>query len=254
MRDLILKNMVFSEFKKRNGTRVPFRVEKIKNAIFAAAKVVAQKEGKEAELETAEELAVQVVEYLDNPDTYYYVRKDGQGERIPEIEDVQDVVEIVLSDAGHSKTVAEYKRFRKGREVAREKIQVRTGAEETGDVTDRSLLIVESITDNVTKPWNRSKITEQLVTEVGMLVEDANSVAKAVENKIIEGDFEMVSTALVREMVNNELSDRGYHQQLKDLSIYATPRDFIDQLMYNKSEENSNINSIRDWSKTPKTI
>jgi len=239
----VIENKVFTRFKKRDGTVTPFKFEKIAKAIYAAASVVSQKEGKEADYDLSKDLAIQVVEYLDNKESCYYVRPDKEGERIPEIEDVQDVVEIVLAENEHSKTVAEYKKYRKARELARERIQVRKNGKNNLDVTDRALLLVEPITDNITKPWDRGKITHQLVTEVGMLVEEANSISKAVENKVIEGNFETVTSALIREMVNNELQERGFRKQLKDLSIYVTPRDFIEELMFNKSKENSNINS-----------
>lgn len=243
MRSSILENKIFTKFSKRDGTVVPFKFEKIAQAIYAAARVVSQKEGKEPDEGLAKDLAVNVVEYLDDENSYYYVHPDEHGNRVPEIEDVQDVVEIVLAENGHSKTVAEYKKYRKARELARERIQVKKNGKNNLDVTDRALLLVEPITDNVTRPWDRGKITHQLVTEVGMLVEEANSISKAVENKVIEGNFETVTSALIREMVNNELQERGYRKQLKDLSIYVTPRDFIEELMFSKSKENSNINS-----------
>ncbi|MFH1706562.1 MAG: anaerobic ribonucleoside-triphosphate reductase [Planctomycetota bacterium] len=243
MRTAIVENKVFQAFKKRDGTLVPFRYEKIRKAIYGAARVVAQKEGREADEKIADELAIQVVAYLNNPEAVYFVKPDEKGERTPRIEDVQDVVEIVLSENGHSKTVAEYKKYRKARELARQRIGVWNEGKTANDTTDRSLLLVEPITNNITRPWDRGKISEQLVTEVGMFVADATSIAKAVENRVIEGSIETVSSALVRELVNNELRARGYSKQLKDLSIYAVPRDFIEQLMYSKSTENSNITS-----------
>ena len=37
----------------------------------------------------------------------------------------------------------------------------------------------------------------------------AINVAKSVENRIISGDLTTISTSLIRELVNNELMDRG---------------------------------------------
>ncbi len=50
-----------------------------------------------------------------------------------------------------------------------------------------------------------------------------------------------VNTTLIRELVNNELAERGYRSQLRDLSLYGVPRDFVEKLMFTKSTENSNI-------------
>ena len=50
-----------------------------------------------------------------------------------------------------------------------------------------------------------------------------------------------VTTTLLREMVNNILVERGYNNKLEDLSLYHIPREFIENLMFTKPTENSNI-------------
>ncbi|MBN2288426.1 MAG: anaerobic ribonucleoside-triphosphate reductase, partial [Candidatus Glassbacteria bacterium] len=179
--------------------------------------------------------------YLDDPTSEYYVFPNEKGDRVPEIEDVQDLVEIVLAEEGLSSVVATYKRYRKMRQLARKRIKVRHGLSGNMDPTDASLLLVESITDGVVHPWDRHRITRQLIKETGLSTEVANSVAKAVENRIIDGEFSTVNTALIRELVNNELYERGCKAQLKDLNIYAVPLDFVETLISLKSSENSNI-------------
>jgi ribonucleoside-triphosphate reductase (formate) len=231
----------FSNFKKRNGSVVPFQPEKIAKAIHNAAEAVSRKDGTQIDTAQLQEITGKVIEYLDDPTSEYYVFPDEKGERVPEIEDVQDLVEIVLAEGGLASVVAVYKRYRKMRDLARKRIRVRHGQGGTLDPTDASLLLVESITDGVVHPWDRHKITRQLIKETGLAVEMANSVAKAVENKIIDGEFSTVNTALIRELVNNELYDRGYTEQLKDLNIYAVPLDFVETLISLKSSENSNI-------------
>lgn len=231
----------FIYFRKRNGTVVPFDPEKISRAVHNAAEVVSRRDGSRVDMGKISEVTAKVVSYLDDPESEYYVFPNEKGERIPEIEDVQDLVEIVLAEEGISAVVAVYKRYRKMREIARRSIKVRHDGLGHLDLTDASLLLVESITDEVVHPWDRSKIVHQLMRETGLSSELANAVAKFVENRIIAGEFPTVNTALIREMVNNELYERGLQQQLKDLSIYAMPRDFVETLMFNKSTENSNI-------------
>ncbi len=231
----------FIYFRKRNGTVVPFDPEKISRAVHNAAEAVSRRDGGRVDMGKISEVTAKVVSYLDDPESEYYVFPNEKGERIPEIEDVQDLVEIVLAEEGISAVVAVYKRYRKMREIARRSIKVRHDGLGHLDLTDASLLLVESITDEVVHPWDRSKIVHQLMRETGLSSELANAVAKFVENRIIAGEFPTVNTALIREMVNNELYERGLQQQLKDLSIYAMPRDFVETLMFNKSTENSNI-------------
>ncbi|NNJ69670.1 MAG: hypothetical protein HKP10_00105 [Kiritimatiellales bacterium] len=61
------------------------------------------------------------------------------------------------------------------------------------------------------------------------------------ENRIIGGDMSVVNTTLIRELVNNELMERGFSHQLQDLSLYRVSKDYLENLMFTKSTENSNI-------------
>lgn len=231
----------FTHFKKRNGLIVLFDPEKITRAVKKAADAVSRRDGTQIDIVRIRSITDKVVAYLDDPRSEYYVFPDEKGERIPEIEDVQDLVEIVLAEDGFSNIVAVYKRYRKMRDLARRRIRVRHGASGGVDPTDASLLLVESITQGVVYPWDRNKIAFQLIHETGLESNMANEIAKAVENRIIDGEFATINTALIRELVNNELQERGLGKQLKDLSIYAVPKDFVETLMFLKSTENSNI-------------
>ena len=232
----------FHGFQKRNGSIVPFQPHKIEYAISKVLDSVSDIESVEKRQSLASQIAKTVVSELNNPKCDYYVTADKTGRRIPKIEDVQDLVEVVLSETGHPHEVAAYKRYRKQRELARSRIRVTDGSSSDNvDVTDASLLIVESATNNIARPWDRQRIVSQLMEETSLSLEVANTVAKAVENHIIAGNFSTISTTLIRELTNNELSSRGYHDQLRDLSLYAVPKNFIEQLMFTKSTENSNI-------------
>ncbi len=228
-------------FRKRSGVVVPFRREKIEHAVANAAEAVTSREGANYDADLPSKVTDRVIEQLETPGGEYYVPADEDGTRSPNIEDVQDLVEITLSEFGCSAIVAAYKRYRKQREIARRRIQVREDDHRNLDVTDASLLLVESVTDNVSRPWDRSRIIDQLLNETDISAEVAVSVAKAVENQVLSGEMTSLNSALIRELVNNELASRGYHQQLRDLSLYRVPRNFVDQLMYKKSSENSNI-------------
>ena len=231
----------FHGFRKRNGMTVPFRRHKIETAIMRATEAVARREEKEPDRSLAPRIADLVLEQLDNPLCEYYVHPGADGKRTPAIEDVQDLVEIILAEEGHANIVAVYKRYRKQREVARSSIQVRGDAEDNVDITDQSLLLVESASSNVTLPWNRSRIINQLLDRTDFSSEVAISIAKVVENQVIASQMKTVNTTLIRELVNNELAERGQTEQLRDFSLYRVPRDFIERLMFSKSNENSNI-------------
>jgi anaerobic ribonucleoside-triphosphate reductase len=229
-------------FRKRDGLIVPFQREKITGAVRKASENVTRHGGVPTPADMPEQVTDRVLEQLGQPQSEYYVSPDHQGQRIAHLEDVQDLVEVVLAEMGQAAVVAAYKRYRKLRELARDHIRVRDanhGASK--DVTDASLLLVESVSADETLPWDRARIIKQLTEKIRMPAALAASISKAVENQVIACGVRTVSTKLIRELVNNELEERGCHAELEDLSLYSVPRDYIDQLMFTKSVENSNI-------------
>ena len=102
--------------RKREGALVPFNKEKISEAIFKAAKAV---DG--SNRDRAEELATKVVEYLDTQNPYH----------IPSVEQVQDAVEKILMENGHTRTAKAYILYRENRRRVRESEKVFIDVERT---------------------------------------------------------------------------------------------------------------------------
>lgn len=90
---------------KRTGDIVPFNRERITNAIYRAAVAVGGRDRT-----AAEKLTAQVVAILENTYTE---------ERIPTVEDVQDIVESVLIENGHARTSKAYILYRNERAMRR---------------------------------------------------------------------------------------------------------------------------------------
>jgi len=235
-------NATFDGFQKRSGLVVPFSWQKIELAIDRAVDEVSRKHSIAKNEGLASKVTGQVLLQLNAPQSEFHVHADESGKRIPKIEDVQDLVEIVLAEQGETLVVAAYKRYRKQREIARRNIRVRSGdANGNVDVTDAGLLLVESSSNNVNLPWDRKRIVKQILDKTDLSVELAINVAKSVENRIIASDMGIVGTTLIRELVNNELMERGFSHQLRDLSLYRISKDYLENLMFTKSTENSNI-------------
>lgn len=97
--------MAISKVQKRNGEIVDFNSNKIKEAVFAAAKSV----GGSNEVQ-ATKLAKMSVEIIN--ETY--------GSGVPSVEDIQDTVEKVLIEEGHAKTAKAYILYRNKHEEIRE--------------------------------------------------------------------------------------------------------------------------------------
>lgn len=83
---------------KRDGRTVPFNQDKIKQAIFKAAKAIGG-----TNEQVADDLANQVVDYLE---------KELGENCIPNVEHVQDIVEKILIENGHARTAKEYILYR----------------------------------------------------------------------------------------------------------------------------------------------
>ena len=229
-------------FRKRDGQIVTFESGKIESAIARAAEAVVRREGGAFPDDMPASVSARVFQQLTNPASEYYVGPDESGRCIADIENVQDLVEVCLAESGLASIVAVYKRYRRLRDLARERIRVRNSRRNLArDVTDASLLLVESMSQGQGSPWDRSRIVRHITETVRLPMDVAISVAKAVENQLIASELKMISTKLIRELVNNELAERGYREQLSDLSVYAIPRDFLESLLVTKSVENSNI-------------
>ena len=96
---------MFTVILKRSGQKEVFQPQKITDAIFKAARAVGG-----ADVSKAEQLTQQVVD----------IARIQFGDRCPEVEQIQDVVERVLIKNGHAKTAKAYILYREKRKSARE--------------------------------------------------------------------------------------------------------------------------------------
>ncbi|MEM2988168.1 MAG: adenosylcobalamin-dependent ribonucleoside-diphosphate reductase, partial [Candidatus Bathyarchaeia archaeon] len=106
--------MPLTKIKKRDGRIDDFNPERIKNAIHKAFVAVKLEDG-----EKAERLTQEVVSLLE----------ERFEERIPSVEDVQDVVIEVLEKKGFDEVALEYQAYRKRKEEIR-RLRERLGIEE----------------------------------------------------------------------------------------------------------------------------
>jgi len=213
------------QVRKRDGRVVSFSEAKIADAIFKAASAVGG-----TDRAMADELAAVVTMFLER----------NYGDQSPGIEDIQDLVEKVLIETGHAKTAKAYILYRDRRARIREQMQVRKTRASKASTTDLSLLVDAGRHDEIL-PWDKIKIAEALVKEADLEDEIAHEIAGVVEEKIFSSGIRRVSTSLIRELVDNELFERGLARRLEMQSVVGMPRYDLAQLIYSKSKENSNI-------------
>jgi len=211
--------------KKREGQLVEFDKKKITEAIFAAMLAAGEKNKT-----ISEKVAEQVIIKLEKR------FKD----KIPQVEEVQDIVEEVLIREGMVKVAKAYILYRDRRSRIRESLKVRKKVENHESTTDLSLLVSTPTSENIFH-WDRNKIVQALVKEAELPLNISTKIAKAVEKKIVDLGLSEISTSLIRELVDNELFTRGYEHKWRKQKIIGIPAFDLKQLFLSKSKENSNI-------------
>jgi len=109
-----------------------------------------------------------------------------------------------------------------------------------GDSTDISLLVATPAKGTII-PWERDRIAEALEREAQISKEEATEIAYCVEKKIFSAGLKTISTDLIRALVDNELFERGLTRKLKKQKILGIPTYDVQQLIFSKTLENSNI-------------
>jgi len=214
-----------TQIRKRDGRLVRFDQRKIQNAIFKAAQAVG---GDDTVL--AEELASMVSmllerEYDDQP---------------PTIEEIQDTVEKVLIETGHARTAKAYILYRDRRARVRQSLQVRKPVRTRDSSTDLALLVNTESLDELHE-WDKCKIARALETEADIAPELAHEIASEVERRVLASGLTRITTSLIRELVDNELFERGLTARLKQQAVIGMPKYDLDQIIHSKSKENANI-------------
>ncbi len=107
------------------------------------------------------------------------------------------------------------------------------------DSTDIALLVSTASRQEI-DPWDRSKITDSLVKEAGLAPHVAEEIALAVEDRIDGTNLVTVTTAVIREMVDLELLERGMTLAHRRHTHLGLPMWDVEQIITNANKENSN--------------
>ncbi len=219
----IPQEKIFQYVIKRDGKAAPFDKSKIANAIFKAARAVGGENKK-----IAEALADEVVLFL-------YTLK---GDKPPTVEEIQDAVEKTLIENGNARTAKAFILYRKQREILRKKRLFSKRPEER-ETTDYALFVRTSDDDFVS--WDRSRIVDALVKETNIERETAEKIARETEETILNSNVELLSSALIREIVNMRLIEHGLeHARLRHMRL-GVPLHDAEKIILYANKENANI-------------
>lgn len=220
------------EVRKRDNRIVPFDENKIGDAISRALSAVG---GSDRGL--ALELAAAVRHFLEE-------RFSGT---LPGIEDIQDQVENVLLEMGHMEAAKSFSLYRQKRSILRDTLEVRKVRPNHGEVVeegelggDRSgeedeagqaLPTVDQGGGGVSR-WQKSRIVSALIREGDLDAGVAAEVAGAVERKVLGSGISRISTSLLRELVDNELFERGLGAKLQQQVRIGLPSYNVRQFIF----------------------
>jgi ribonucleoside-triphosphate reductase len=219
----IPREKIFQYVKKRDGEIVTFDKSKISNAIYRAAKAVG---GEDSVL--AEKLANEVILYL-------YTKK---GHETPDVEEIQDAVEKTLIESGHARTAKAYILYRKQREILRRKKLFLSKPEER-EATDYALFVRTSDDDFVA--WDRERIIKALENETGLERGLAEKISLETEETILNSNVHLVSSSLIREIVNVKLIEHGLENSRLRHTRLGLPLYDADKIILFANRENANI-------------
>ncbi|MBM3321872.1 anaerobic ribonucleoside-triphosphate reductase [candidate division WOR-3 bacterium] len=210
---------------KRDGTTVPFDLEKITAAVFKAARSVG---GEDRAL--AQSLAEQVHHHL----------LEQRGDHVPRVEEIQDAVEKTLIENGHARTAKAYILYREQRRLARRRrTQLKSIVAPQKEATDFALF-VRSSGDAIVQ-WDRSRIARALVREANLEPKEAEKIAEEVEDAIFNSSIKRLNSSLVRELVNAKLLERGLEEQYRRHTRLGVPTYDVERIMLFKNKENANV-------------
>ena len=79
--------------------------------------------------------------------------------------------------------------------------------------------------------------------EAALAEAEASDIASTVEKRVLRSGLRHISSALIRELVDNELFERGHQATLAKQNVLGMPKYDMEQLIFSKSNENSNISA-----------
>ena len=110
---------------------------------------------------------------------------------------------------------------------------------ENSETTDLTLFVRTS-GEEISR-WNRQRIVDALVREADIDYSLASEISKEVEKQIFSSSIGVLTTALIRELVNARLIERGLEKERRLHGRLGFPLYDVRQLILHQNKENANI-------------
>lgn len=171
----------------------------------------------------------------ENSRQFQYFVREIENSGLPR-EAVEEIIEVL------GKNFEKYKKTPEAQLEITELLKVIKEKTDYKDSTDLHLL-VSAPTKGETAGWDRQRIVDALIKEAQLTKEEAEDIAFAVERKVLSSGIKTININLLRELVDNELFERGHQAKLKKQEIIGMSTYNIGQLIFSNTKENSNIKS-----------
>jgi ribonucleoside-triphosphate reductase len=110
---------------------------------------------------------------------------------------------------------------------------------ENSETTDLTLFVRTSAEEST--PWNRQRIVDALIREADIDYPLAEEISREVEKQIVAAGIGVTTTALVREMVNVRLIERGLEKERRLHGRLGFPLYDVRQLILHPNKQDANI-------------
>jgi anaerobic ribonucleoside-triphosphate reductase len=188
--------MIGRKIRKRDGALVSFDERKLERSILQAARHAGQDNP-----QLARDLAGVVSTYVRE----HYENKTASSH------DLRTMVHKVLNDTGYPDIAKSYQSFSKSRPAS------------TPDLFPQELVVIDASTRDEVSRWDKERIHRALIADH---VEEpaATEIADAVERTILSLKLSRLSTTLVRELIGQELMQRGIRAPVDNHRVLGIPK------------------------------
>jgi ribonucleoside-triphosphate reductase len=107
------------------------------------------------------------------------------------------------------------------------------------ETTDMALFVRTS--DEAIDSWNRRKIVDAMVREALVDGDTAEAISLEVEEMVLASGISMVTSPLIRELVDAKLIERGLEQARKMHTRLGVPLYDVEQMIVHPNKENANV-------------
>jgi anaerobic ribonucleoside-triphosphate reductase len=107
------------------------------------------------------------------------------------------------------------------------------------DTTDLTLFVRTSEEDVVR--WDRRRIVEALIRETDIDVDTAEAISREVEKQIVQSGISLLTTPLIRELVDAKLIERGLDHARRMHALIGFPLYDVRQLIFLQNRESANV-------------